>query len=159
MRELLIRPFVPADTPAICRLYVETTRTINGRDYTPAQVERWVAFAAQQEQWRERLGRNRTLVADHHGQIVGFAELEQAGEVGYFYVAALHQSQGIGRQLMAGLLRAAREQKCPALHADVSLSAQPFFSAQGFSVLETSQPIVCGAPALRYRMVYHLPPG
>jgi len=155
--DLVLRAFVPADTPAICQLYAATTRAINGQHYTSAQVERWAGFAADQEGWCTRLGRNRTIVADLNGLIVGFAELEPADEVGYVYVDAQRQGQGIGTRLMRRLLLIAAEGTATQLHADVSISAMPFFAAQGFTVVARTEPIVCGAAAPRYRMTCAVP--
>jgi len=158
MPELQLRPFAPEDTPALCHLYAATTRAINGQHYTRLQVERWAGFADDQAAWCARLGRNLTIVAEQFGQIVGFAELEPGGEVGYFYVDAQRQGQGIGTQLMQRLLLLAGELTTTQVHADVSVSAMPFFAAQGFTVVARLEPMVCDAPAPRYRMTRALPP-
>ena len=66
-----LRRYRSEDLPALSRLFGETVRRVNIRDYTPAQVEAWSAGQADllaRDGWFRRL---HTLVAEADGRIVG----------------------------------------------------------------------------------------
>ncbi len=75
------------------------------------------------------------LVAEIGGVIVGFAELRPTGEVDCVYVHKGYQRQGVGTDMMARVIREAERREIQRLHADVSITARPFFLAQGFEVV------------------------
>ena len=51
-----------------------------------------------------------------------------------FFVAPAFSGQGVARALMAHIHAQAQQRNIPRLHAYVSLTAEPFFAAQGFVV-------------------------
>ncbi len=62
-----LRRYRTEDLPALARLFGETVRRVNYRDYTPAQVEAWAAGEADlltRDNWFRRLY---TLVAETTG--------------------------------------------------------------------------------------------
>jgi putative acetyltransferase len=68
------------------------------------------------------------------------------------YVSADHQRRGIGRQLLAAVVAEARRVGLARLFTEASITARPFFEAQGFAVL-ASQVVRCrGAEFVNYRM-------
>lgn len=156
MEQRTLRRFQADDTAQVCQLYAATTRLINGTDYTPEQIERWAHFADDVDGWCERLLRHRTNVIASAGRILGFAELEGDGEVGYFYVDAHHQGRGIGSSLMLALVADAQAQSSLQLRAAVSISALPFFQRHGFTTTAVNRPLVCGVEAVQYRLARSL---
>jgi len=67
--------------------------------------------------------------------VVGFVELERAGEIDCFYVHHGNQHRGIGVALMAKVESEARSRGNTRLLADVSITAEPFFRRMGFRVV------------------------
>ena len=148
----MIRRYQDGDAPAICALYRETTRLINGRDYAPVQITRWVEYGLDEQDWAQRMSAIITYVAIADEVIVGFAELEPDGHVGYFYCHHRWQRKGVGSELFTAIAQSAIELKISTLHTEVSVTAKPFFQAVGFQVIEMQEHIVAGSPARRYIM-------
>jgi putative acetyltransferase len=91
-------------------------------------------------------------VAEAAAHQVGFAELEPDGHVDRVYVAADHQGQGVGRLLLVAVVAEARRVGLARLFTEASITARPFFEAQGFVVL-APQVVTCrGAEFVNYRM-------
>ena len=67
-----LRRYRTEDLPILARLFGETVRQVNCRDYAPPQVEAWAAGEADllaRDSWFQRLY---TLVAEADGRIVGY---------------------------------------------------------------------------------------
>ena len=74
-----LRRYRTEDLPVLVRLFGETVRRVNIRDYTPAQAEAWAAGEADlltQDDWFRRLY---TLVAEADGQIAGYGNVDDTG--------------------------------------------------------------------------------
>lgn len=68
-----VREAVDADIPSISRLYFETVRRVNARDYSPGQIEAWAPEVYSQEYWRERFRTRRPWVVAEAGLVADFA--------------------------------------------------------------------------------------
>ena len=140
------------DAPVLLALFKDTIRRVNIRDYTPDQVRAWASDDIKLAEWTNRFIGNFTLVAEIEGQPVGFAELEKDGHIGRVYVSADHQRCGIGRMLLEGIVTHARLMGMPRLFTEASITARPFFEAQGFTMLN-EQVVSCrGVEFINYRM-------
>ena len=74
-----LRRYRTEDLPILARLFGETVRQVNCRDYTLPQVEAWAAGEADlltRDSWFQRLY---TLVAEAGGRIVGYGNVEDTG--------------------------------------------------------------------------------
>jgi putative acetyltransferase len=138
-RHLLIRIFDPADLDEILRLFRDTVRTVNGRDYSAEQVAAWAPDEPDRQAWLGRLTQPWTLVAEdgkiNNGAIVGFGQLRPDGHVDLLYVHAGRQRQGIGKRLLDHLVELARAHGLRQLSVEASITAKPFFLRQGFETL------------------------
>ena len=70
-----LRRYRTEDLPILARLFGETVRQVNCRDYTLPQVEAWAAGEADlltRDSWFQRLY---TLVAEAGGRIVGYGNV------------------------------------------------------------------------------------
>ena len=152
MRTARLRPFLPGRCAVLLALFRDTIRRVNSRDYSPAQIAAWASDDIDTVAWFGRFTGRFVPVAEEAGRPVGFAELEPDGHIDRVYVSADHQRRGIGRQL-AGR----RGGRGPAvglarLFTEASITARPFFEAQGFAVL-APQVVTCrGAEFVNYRM-------
>lgn len=124
-------------------------RAINARDHTAGQIEAWAPEVPTESFWRERFPRYRVFVAEHDGEVVGFAEFEETGHIDCFYVHHARQREGIGSRMLAAIEREARAKNVELLYAEVSTTAKPFFEAQGFVVREALEKSYRGA---RFRL-------
>jgi putative acetyltransferase len=146
------RPYRPNDGPALLALFRETIRRVNSRDYSPAQVAAWASDNIDTVHWFGRFAGRFVPVAEEAGRPVGFAELEANGHIDRVYVSADHQRRGIGQQLLAALVAEARRIGLARLFTEASITARPFFAAQGFTVV-APQVVTCrGVEFVNYRM-------
>lgn len=158
-QEPFVRAYRKADAEAIARLYRETVRAINARDYSPAQIAAWARPEQDAAWWRERLARYPAVfVAERRGEVAGFAETEDSGHVDCLYVHHRHQGAGIGSALLAAVEARAKGRGIRRLFADVSLTAHPFFRAKGFTVLRKTASPHLGEIFELYEMEKHLEP-
>ncbi|HEY9654356.1 MAG TPA: GNAT family N-acetyltransferase, partial [Crinalium sp.] len=74
-----IRLFEKQDAETVARLFYETVREINSRDYSSKQVKAWAPDDLHFRDWETRCSSRFTYVADDEGVIAGFGELEPDG--------------------------------------------------------------------------------
>lgn len=147
-----LRPFRPADAPALLALFKDTVRSVNARDYSPAQVRAWASDDIDPVAWADKFAGRFAVVAEVAGVPVGFTELEADGHIDRFYVSADHQGRGVGKRLMASVVAEARRVGVARLFAEVSVTARPFFESQGF-VGSAPQTVTCrGEEFVNFRM-------
>lgn len=108
-------------------------RETNAKDYPPAFIDRLtVNFSAATV--RDLMRKRRVFVAVEGQQIVGTASLEQ-NEVRTVFVAPRAQGQGVGRQLMAEVERAARSAGEAVLTVPSSVTAEGFYAKLGYAAV------------------------
>jgi N-acetylglutamate synthase-like GNAT family acetyltransferase len=130
-----IRPYIAADTAQIITLFYDTIHHINIRDYTLEQVNAWAPKDMNQELWAENLSRSLTYVAEADDQIIGFTNFETNGHLDCFYCHKDFQRVGVGSQLLATVEATARSLNLQTLFTEASITARPFFEANGFQVV------------------------
>lgn len=149
---IVIRELRPGDLDAIARLFHETVRAINCRDYTPAQIAAWAAPEVDADSFRQRLAGTRTVVAEDAGEVVGFANLTSEGLIDFLFVHAERQGEGIASRLLAPLEDIAATTDVDELWTNASITARPFFLARGFTEV-AAQTVECRGETFRnYRM-------
>lgn len=109
--------------------------------YTALQREAWAPTPPDREKWRARLAETRPWVALRHDQPVGFIEVDTLGRIDCCYVAPEAQRQGIARHMVLWVESWARQAGIPALHVDVSRTAQALFEGLGFRVVRRCHPV------------------
>ncbi|NDC39173.1 MAG: GNAT family N-acetyltransferase, partial [Proteobacteria bacterium] len=119
-----VRRYRDGEATLLNEIYVESTRRLNSRDYTPAQIERWVAKHADLPEWSTRLFTTQPWVAVLNDRPVAFAELEPNGHIDFFYCHPDFQGQGAGSALMSTLVAEARRIGLAELWAEVSVTAE-----------------------------------
>ena len=153
-----IRGFASADTAAIVTLFCDTVHRVNGRDYSPEQVDAWAPNNPDIDSWRRRLKNKRTFVAEEDDQIVGFAELESNGYIDCLYCHADRIGRGIGSELLQRIEGSAKKAGLSCIVGDVSVTARPFFERNGFFVVRAQRVERGGVPILNYHMKKRLQP-
>jgi L-amino acid N-acyltransferase YncA len=129
-----IRRFNEADTPSLIELFRNTVHTVCKGTYSREQLDVWAPEHIDEKIWTTRFEKSFTVIAEKNGDIVGFANLEDHGYIDMFYVSASHQNEGVGKLIYQALESEALKQKIQSLLSDVSLTAQNFFNARGFTV-------------------------
>jgi putative acetyltransferase len=131
-----IRDYERGDAVTIVRLFYDTIHSVNLRDYSTEQVQAWAPETPDPEIWHNRMIARHTLVAEQDGELLGFAELEPEGHVDMFYCRSDIVGRGVGWRLYAALEAKAVAMGLSRVSADVSITAQPFFTRCGFHVIQ-----------------------
>lgn len=140
-----LRPYSPDDAPALLRLFKDTIRRVNSRDYAPEQVAAWASDEIDASAWASRFEGRFAVVAEAAGVIAGFVDLSPEGYLDRLFVSADHQGQGIATALMDAVFAEAKRLNLPKIEVQVSLTARPFFERRGFRVVESRSVEVRGA--------------
>ena len=151
-RSVEIRRYLPGEEKALQQIYFEATRRSNSKDYTPEQIERWVAKHADLAEWTSRLVERNPFVAVIDRRPIAFGELEVNGHIDFFYCHPDWEGKGAGSGLMRAITAEAHKLGLKALHTEVSVTAEPFFTKKGFQTVEERVPVICGAPAKQFIM-------
>ncbi|HVU16969.1 MAG TPA: GNAT family N-acetyltransferase [Candidatus Didemnitutus sp.] len=136
--EILVRAYRAEDLPAVTRLFHDTVHQVNKADYTQEQIDAWAPSDPDFVRWKQKLGGEEVIVAEHDGQLVGFCSWDNTGTVDFLYVHHQHQRQGIAAVLYAAAERSLRAKALSKVQAHVSLTAQPFFERQGFAPIRSN---------------------
>jgi putative acetyltransferase len=162
--DALVRPFTPADVPAIVALFRDTVRRVNCRDYSPRQVIAWAPDEIDEAAWSKKLAGRYTLIAERLDQIaetgkhvVGFGDLESSnlesgGHLGHLYVHADCQRRGVGRQLLTALEGEARRLRVARIFTEPSITARPFFERCGYRLIQEQVVMFHGVEFVNYQM-------
>ena len=97
--QLTIRPCVPADAPALRRIFYDAVHTACAADYTPAQLDAWAPKDYDPAAWAETLFCRTVLAAERDGALLGFGSLGPDGYLDLLYVRPERQGQGLGAAL------------------------------------------------------------
>lgn len=149
---ITIRSYQPEDAQILWQLFFNTVRQINVRDYTQAQVEAWAEDKSDLTDWIEKMKNNQPFVAKINQHIVGYSDLQSDGYINHFFCHHQYQGRGVGKALMAHIHQQAKQQNLTRLHADVSITAKPFFEHAGFIIKEKQSVSLRGQLFTNYRM-------
>lgn len=131
-----IREWKKDDLSQISELYFNTVRNINSKDYSDKHVNAWANEIMPEDFWLKRFDNYFVKVVEEDGLILGFAEYQYPGHIDCFYVHFEWQRKGVGTMLLSAIEKNANKEKTKRLFADVSITAKPFFLAQGFNVVK-----------------------
>lgn len=151
-----LRPFHPGDEPALRAVFHSSVHALACRDYSAEQLAAWAPHQYDAALWGERLRGNQPFIVELDGAIAGYADLQADGCIDQFFVAGAYAGRGVARALMAHIHQQAAHQGIPELRADVSLTAEPFFSQSGFVVEARQQVTVCGVVLANAQMCKQL---
>jgi putative acetyltransferase len=132
LRELALRPFLPADTPVLAAIFAASVELLTADDYDVGQQGAWAALADDEEALAARFGSQLTLVATVDGQPVGFASLRGNDHIDMLYVHPAVARRGVATSLVDALEKLAGARGAAALTVDASDTAKPFFDARGY---------------------------
>ena len=147
-----IRLFHDQDADQVAQLFHQTVREVNSCDYSLAQVKAWAPDNIYWRNWAKIGAERFTYVADDHGIIAGFGELELNGHVDCFYCHKNYQRMGIGSQIYQAIEAKAQELVINRLYTEASITAKPFFLHMGFSIIKEQQVQRRGETFVNYAM-------
>jgi putative acetyltransferase len=147
-----IRKYRPGEERALWELFHDTIHRVNSAHYTADQVDAWAPDDLDMNRWERKITSIAPYVAVLEGVIVGYADLQPSGYIDHFFCHHQYQRRGVGKALMAHLKAKAAEAGIPTLTANVSVTARPFFEAQGFRVVQAQEVDVRGVTLRNFKM-------
>lgn len=139
-----IRRFEAGDETALFEVYYSAIHLVARQHYSEEQVNAWAPCDLDPELWAKRVQGIDPFVAVLGGNVVGYADVQASGYIDHFFVSGRHPRMGIGRALMETLHEEAARLDVSELTSDVSVTAQPFFQAFGFEIVERRMPTIRG---------------
>ncbi len=127
-----LRPYLPADTSVLASIFVAAIDELTQEDYSEAQREAWASAADDEETFGKRLAGQLTLVATIQSSPVGFVSLKGADHLDLLYVHPSAARQGVASSLCDAVEKLAAARGAKAIVAEVSDTAQEFFSRRGY---------------------------
>ena len=157
---MIFRLYNQEDCEEILSLFFHTVHYVNQKDYTKDQLAAWAGNSLKDLSlplWHKRFCHSYTLVAIEKGKIVGFGNLVENRYIDTLYVHSHFQGKKIATRLLHHFQKQAMAAKEPRLTANVSLTALPFFTKEGFSVLKKQTVYRQGIALDQYSMIKRLP--
>jgi putative acetyltransferase len=153
-----IRTFQPGDEAVLWRLFFDTIRGVNIRDYTYEQVCAWAPDEHDPERWAARIRGLNPFICEVNSVIAGYADLQPTGYIDHFYVSKDFQRKGVGSRLFDRIRQEAISLQLRELTADVSITARPFFEHFEFTVVKMQSLDVNGVTLRNFHMRCELCP-
>jgi putative acetyltransferase len=148
-----IRAFQKPDAEAAARVYRDAAINVGRSAYNAEQVRVWALYPDDMEEFRTRLARGVTLVAEEGKEVVAFGQLEPIDHIAFIYCASSFSRRGIASAIYQQLEQRALAEGVKTLTTDASRISRPFFERNGFVVLETEQSLRLGVEFERFKMV------
>lgn len=133
--KLILRKYKPCDCKEITELFFDTVHAINAKDYTEAQLNAWATGQIDLEIWNQSLLAHYSMVAEDHGVIVGFGDMDKNGYLDRLYVHKCYQNMGIATAICNALEQFASGK----IVTHASITAKPFFLKRGYMVIKAQQ--------------------
>ncbi len=146
-----IRPALPTDGKAIGQLIFDTVRSVNIKDYSPAQIETWVPDPS-----TYCLFDGIPFVVEKNGVILGFANLLPEGLIHRLYVHKDYQGQGVGKKLLEEIEKEAKKLGHSRIFTESSITAKAFFEKNGFLVEREQVKTLRSVNFVNYLMIKEL---
>ncbi|WP_353496082.1 GNAT family N-acetyltransferase [Vibrio sp. CB1-14] len=144
MSKITIRPATTHDARWLLKLYQQTIRTVNRKDYNKIQVNCWAPLDMEIEVFERYIDLKQPFVATDGERIVGYSDVQPDGLIDHFYCHHKSQGQGVGRALMNVIHEKANEMALPKLYSFVSITAKPFYLHFGFDIVRENEANVRG---------------
>ena len=142
--DIFVRPARKADGAAILTVHRRAIHEIACADYPQEILDAWGPPILAADLPREGADFDRkmerreiVLVAEINDVIAGFGQVVPSNcELRAVFVSPDFQRRGVGTSILRALERIATDNSVPYLQLDSSLTAAPFYSANGYAIVE-----------------------
>lgn len=124
---LSLRPATETDLPSIVSLFTDSVHQLAARSYTPEQRAAWAPEAPDLSQWRYRLAKVETLIAESDGTMAGFISFTAGGHIEFLFTAPTFSRRGVASLLYEAAAERLLGKGVGKLTTEASLEARPFF--------------------------------
>lgn len=139
---MILRKYKSDDCLKLLKLFYDTVRTVNKKDYNDEQLSVWAPDNYIEEKyntWQKSLSENFTVIAEKNGDIVGFGDIEKNGYLNRLFVHKNYQSRGIASSIVKELENYAEKICIRTIITEASTTAKPFFEKIGYSLVKEQQ--------------------
>ncbi len=145
--DINIRGFRNDNVQPTARIFFDAIRLGTAGYYDERQRKAWADKVPDTDEWRQRLQRQYSFVAEVNAKPVGFMTLDAGGHIDLAFVAPDWIGKGVGRALYERIEAEARGLGIPRLDTEASYLARPFFKRQGWLVVR-QQSVELGSVSL-----------
>ncbi len=145
-------PVTESDFPSIVSLFTDSVHQLASRSYTPKQRAAWAPEDPDVEQWRSRLAKVETLIAESDGTLAGFISFTANGHIEFLFTAPAFSRRGVATLLYEAAVERLLRKGVRTITTEASLEARPFFESRGFSVVEAQTVERDGVQLQRFAM-------
>jgi putative acetyltransferase len=143
---IVIREMRSTDARAFLDVQRGAVRGIAAKDYPLAVIEAWAPMPVTRdaiERVRANPEKEYRLIAEMEGRVVGIgAAVFEKFELRACYVAPDAGRKGVGSALVKEIERAARDHAVPHLELDSSLTAESFYRAVGYEIIDRGEHVL-----------------
>lgn len=147
-----VRPVRPEDARCFIEVRNAAVRGIAVKDYPPAVIEAWAKSPitdATIDDFLVNPDKETRLVAELNTEIAGIGSLViDNNELRACYVRPDAARQGVGSAILREIERIALENGVTFLQMDSSVTAEPFYKAMGYEVLEYGEHVLYRGPRM-----------
>jgi putative acetyltransferase len=140
---LIVRPIHHDEARRFLEVHRASIRNIAARDYPASVIDSWAPLPITQETvnaFLQNPDNEIRLIAEIDGKPAGIGAVVIAkSELRACYVAPEFSRQGIGSALVAEIEDIAREHGLSVLQLESSVTAEPFYVAHGYEVIERGE--------------------
>ena len=139
---MILRKYKSDDCLKLLKLFYDTVRTVNKKDYNDEQLSVWAPDNYIEEKyntWQKSLSENFTVIAEKNGDIVGFGDIEKNGYLNRLFVHKNYQSRGIASSIVKELENYAEKICIRTIITEASTTGKPFFEKIGYSLIKEQQ--------------------
>jgi len=147
-----LRPYDKSDAEDLAHVYRDAANFIGRQAYNADQVRVWSLYPDDIEEFRDRLARGLTLVAEADNVVVAFGQLDPGDHVAFIYCASANARRGIASAIYDRLEAHAIAKGILTLTTDASRISRPFFEKKGFTVTAIEHSLRLGVLFERFRM-------
>jgi putative acetyltransferase len=147
-----VRPARPEDARSFMEVRNAAVRGIAVKDYPPEVIEAWAKSPVTEatiDHFLANSDKETRLVAELNSEISGIGSLViDNNELRACYVRPNAARQGVGSAILREIERIAMENGVTFLQMDSSVTAEPFYKAMGYEVLEYGEHVLSSGPRM-----------
>lgn len=139
---MILRKYKSDDCLKLLKLFYDTVRTVNKKDYNDEQLSVWAPDNYVEEKyntWQKSLSENFTIIAEKNEEIVGFGDIEKNGYLNRLFVHKDYQHRRIASSIVNELENYAEKICIHTIITEASTTAKPFFEKIGYSLIKEQQ--------------------
>ena len=146
---MILEPYKSKNCIELMELFYNTVHIICAADYSPRQLDAWAPKIMDKAHWDKILSEHNTIIAYDDNTVVGFGDMDVNGYLDRLYVHHSFQRRGIASAI---LKRLECESHSTHFSTYASITAIPFFEAQGYHAVRKNTVIRCDTELDNYMM-------